>query len=260
VRYAFPSEAPFDKIVAAFTTRRLRKSDSSSESLNTGLHTGDDPVNVLENRRLIFSALGLDRGSFTAAQQVHGDNVCRVTAEQRGRGALSYDDAIPATDALVTDVPGVPVGVFTADCVPIFLYDPERVTVGIVHAGWRSTALCIARKTVERMREEFGSNPADVWAAFGPSIGPCCYEVGRDVYEEFNDEFRYASSLFRKTAQGKWHLDLWLANRRQLEDCGMSGERIINPEICSACNSHEYFSARRLGSGAGRTLSVIAIV
>ncbi len=260
MRYAFPSEAPFDKIVAAFTTRRLAKDDSSSGNLNTGLHTGDDPINVLENRRLIFDELGLDRDSFTAAQQVHGDNVCRVTAEHLGRGALSYDDAIPATDALVTDVPGVPVGVFTADCVPLFLYDPERMAVGIVHAGWRSAGLSIARKTVERMREEFGSNPAVMWAAFGPSIGPCCYEVGRDVYEQFSVEFHYAPSLFRKTAQEKWHLDLWLANRRQLEDCGMSGERIINPEICSACNSHEYFSARRHGPGVGRTLSVIAII
>jgi hypothetical protein len=249
IRHAFPEGAPFDKIVAAFTVRNL----------NTGLHTCDDPINILENRKRIFGELGLDPDSFTAAQQVHGDTVARVTQRERGRGARRYDDAIPATDALITDVPGVPIGVFTADCVPIFLYDPERSAVGIVHAGWRSSVLGIVAKAVAEMKKELGADPARTWAAFGPCIGPCCYEVGADVYERFSTRFDYGHSLFRETGNGKWHLDLWLANRRQLIDSGIRDERIINPEICSVCNSHQYFSARRHGPRAGRTLSVIAI-
>jgi YfiH family protein len=257
VRGAFPDGPPFDRIVAAFTTRHLGKK-SSSRDLDTGLHTGEDPMRVLENRKLVFGALGLDANSFTGGQQVHRDNVEKVTAERRGRGALSYKDAIPATDALITNVAGIPIGVFTADCVPIFLYDPERMAVGIVHAGWRSTALSITQKALQKMRADFGSNPRDMWAAIGPSIGQCCYEVGQDVFDEFA-KFDYASALFKNTKKGKWHLDLWLANSRQLQDCGMSKEQIIQSRICSACNSHEYFSARKLRHRVGRTLSVIAI-
>ena len=259
VRRAFPSGPPFDRIVAAFTTRHPGKAEASSENLNIGLHTGDNPVRVIENRKLVFDALGLDATAFTAAKQVHGDNVRRVTAEQRGKGAASHDDAIPSTDALITDVPGIPIGAFTADCVPVFLYDPVRAAVGIVHAGWRGTVRSIASKAVQRMEEEFGSNPSDMWAAIGPSIGPCCYEVGREVFDEFQERFRYAHLLFQEEAGEKWHLDLWLANRRQLEESGIPEERTINDRICSACNSNHYFSARKLGPRAGRTLSVIAI-
>ncbi len=259
MRNAFPSGEPFDKIVAAFTTRNVSKGHPSSGNLNTGLHTGDDPIHVLENRKLIFGSLGLEFDSFTAAQQVHGANVVRVNEGERGRGAHRYKDAIPATDGLITDLPGVPIGVFTADCVPIFLFDPVRKSVGIVHAGWRSAAVGIAGTAVKRMNDEFGSNPADMWAAFGPSIGSCCYEVGRDVFDAFSKAFENTASFFRQTKDDKWHLDLWLANRCQLEEAGLDGTRIIETKICSACNSDEYFSARKLGSRTGRTLSVIAI-
>jgi len=259
VRHVFSLGPQFEKIVAAFTTRHLGKAGTPSGSLNTGLHTGDDPVSVLANRKLVFDTLGLDSASFTAGKQVHGDEIRLVTSEQRGRGAVEYEDAIPATDALITDVPGLPIGVFTADCVPVFLYDPIRTAVGIVHAGWRSTVLSIASKTVQRMENEFGSLPSDMWAALGPSIGPCCYEVGRDVFDEFREEFDYGPALFQETDDEKWRLDLWHANQRQLEECGIPEAKIVNHRICSACNADDYFSARKLGAHAGRTLSVIAI-
>lgn len=259
VRDVFPPGPPFEKIVAAFTTRHPGTSDNFSRDLNAGLHTGDDPIHVLENRKLIFDTLGVEFDSFTAAQQVHGDNVFRVTGEERGRGAHRYGDAIPVTDALITNLPGIPIGVFTADCVPIFLFDPVRMAVGIAHAGWRSTVLGIAGTAVKRMSEEFGSNPADMRAAFGPSIGPCCYEVGRDVFDAFAKGFDDTASLFRQTGDDKWHLDLWRANGLQLEESGLDSKKIIKKTICSACNSHEYFSARKLGLRTGRTLSVIAV-
>ncbi|MBI5118415.1 peptidoglycan editing factor PgeF [Candidatus Poribacteria bacterium] len=259
VRRAFPEEPPFDRIIAAFTTRRPNDTRAPFGSSNTGLHTGDDPISVLENRRVIFAELGLDPDSLTAAKQVHGENIARVTTSQRGMGALCYDNAIPATDALITDVPNIPLGIFTADCVPVFLYDPAKTAVGVIHAGWRSTVREITFKTVQRMTQEFGANPRDIWAAIGPSIGPCCYEVGEDVLSAFGASFQYASSLFQKTATQKWHLDLWLANFLQLRDCGLQETRIIRLGICSACNCHEYFSARKQGSRTGRTLSLIAI-
>jgi hypothetical protein len=255
----FPEEPPFDRIVAAFTVRRRNGLKAPFGNLNTGLHTGDDPINVLENRKLIFGELGLDPNSLTAAKQVHGENIACVTPHQRGMGALCYDNAIPATDALVTDVPDLPLGIFTADCVPVFLYDPVKTAVGVVHAGWRSTVREITSKTVQKMTREFGSNAQDMWAAIGPSIGPCCYEVGEDVLSAFGASFHYASTLFQKTAMGKWHLNLWLANSFQLRDCGLEEAKIIRLGICSACNCHEYFSARKHGSRTGRTLSLIAV-
>jgi len=279
IRHVFPQGSPFDTIVAAFTTRNARNDSPLSEDLNTGLHTCDDPIAVRENRQVVFGALGLDAESLTVAQQAHGDKVCLVDGRQRGRGALRYEDAIPATDALVTDTPGVSVGVFTADCVPIFLFDPRCVAVGIVHAGWRGAVQGVAAKAVQRMREEFGTNPKDMHAAIGPSIGKCCYDVHQDVYDEFHENFpSYAPSLFEQIAgtgnvsapdsngagqepgQKKWYLDLWLANRLQLEECGLHRECIYEAGICSACNSHEFFSFRKLGPKTGRTLSVISIL
>ncbi len=259
VRSAFPSEAPFERIVAAFTTRSLNNEQTVGNDLNAGLHAHDDPIRVAENRRRIFDMLGLNPDHFTSARQIHGDGIYRVTGEDRGKGATDYATAIPATDGLITDVADLPIGVFTADCVPVFLYDPRIPAVGIVHAGWRSTALSIVEKTVDRMKREFESKAESMWAAIGPSIGPCCYEVGADVVGKFRREFDYSDSLFRKTGKKKWHLDLWAANRFQLAKAGVREARVINHRLCSACDSDRYFSARKLGPQTGRTLSVIAI-
>lgn len=191
--------------------------------------------------------------------QTHEKNIVRVTERERGRGSLDYYEGIPATDALVTDLPGAPIGVFTADCVPVFLYDLARPAVGIVHAGWRSTVRSITAGTVQKMIADFGADPGVMHAAIGPSIGQCCYEVGRDVFEQFSGAFGYADSLFRKTAPDKWHLDLWEANRRQLVDSGLRPEHIFIHRLCSACKSQKFFSARKLGPRSGRTLSLIAL-
>jgi YfiH family protein len=256
VRRVFPPGSHFDKIVAVFTTRNIGIDDCTDAA---GRFCA-----APDNHKDAFTALAqtaenLDLDSFTAAKQVHGAGVCRVTEAERGRGAFSHKDAIPSTDALITDIPGVPIGIFTADCVPVFLYDPKKMSVGLVHAGWRGTSQSIVEETVAKMRTEFDSDPADMWAAIGPSIGQCCYEVGTDVFDSFAEKFDYADSLFRRTSAEKWHLDIWLANRRQLEDRGVDPGKIIESRICSACNSDEYFSARKHGPRAGRTLSVIAI-
>lgn len=264
VRRVFPSDPPFEKVVAVFTTRHVGKGGLSPSDPRDASGSDQEYDCVPRNRKVVLDALGhcgeaLDLDSFTAAKQVHGNNVCYVTEAERGRGAHSHDDAVPATDALVTNLPGVPIGIFTADCVPIFLYDPEKAAVGLAHAGWRGTVGSIAKKTVEKMAAEFDSDPTEMWAAIGPSIGPCCYEVGPDVFHEFWEKFHYATPLFRKTYEKKWHLDLWLANRLQLQECGIRAERIIESGICSSCSARDFHSARIHGSTAGRTLSVIAI-
>ena len=259
VRRAFPSGPHFDKIVAVYTTRHAGRVEPSGANPGGERNRNTAAAAHAAHAALADEADTLDLDSFTAAKQVHGADVRRVTESERGRGARAHADAIPSTDALITDLPGVPIGVFTADCVPVFLYDPARPAVGIAHAGWRGTAKSISQKTIEKMRSEFGSEPAKMWAAIGPSIGQCCYEVGADVFDEFQGTFEYADILFRKTGGEKWHLDLWLANRRQLEGCGVDPRRIIESRICSACNADQFHSARKHGPLAGRTLSVIAI-
>jgi YfiH family protein len=245
---AFPPKTTFRHIAAASTTRTKRKPDSSENS------------NAESLPKKACDALGVDAASFTSGVQVHGSSVARVTERERGRGALDYYQGIPKTDALVTDVRGVPVGVFTADCVPVFLYDPAGPAIGIVHAGWRSTVQAITATAVEMMVAEFNSNPSEMHGSIGPSIGQCCYEVGLDVYEAFLEAFDYADLLFRETGQEKWHLDLWTANSRQLIDSGLKEEYITNQKLCSFCNSNRFHSARKHGPRAGRILSLIALL
>ena len=249
----FPAEPPFDKVAAGFTTRQLIKKNP--------LFGEDKPASndAHELRKAACEALGLDLLSFTSGKQVHGKKVVRVTEKERGRGALDYYKGIPETDALVTDMPGVSIGVFTADCVPVFLYDPIKSAIGIVHAGWRSTAKSIVALTVQVMFSEFGSSPRELWAAIGPSIGQCCYEVGPDVYDEFNSAFAYAESLFEKNGHQTWRLDLWQANRMQLVKSGVSLEHIISHDLCTFCHSDRFFSARKHGPHSGRILSLIAL-
>jgi hypothetical protein len=255
---AFPPEPPFDAIAAGFTVRHLDRQDGAKGAADKSNQKSESAY-ASDIRKSACSVLDLDASSFTSGVQVHGINVMRVTEPERGRGTSNYYEGIPETDALITDLKGVPIGVFTADCVPVLLYDPIRPAVGIVHAGWRSTVRLITAEAVNMMAAEFNSNPRDLWAAIGPSIGQCCYVVGPDVHKKFSDAFDYAQDLFRNTGNESWHLDLWQANHRQLLSCGVSAQRILAHNICSSCNSEKFFSARKLGPHSGRTLSLIAL-
>ncbi len=251
---AFPFGPPFDCIRAGFTTKNI---DQVGEA---GLQALPEVNNRSLIRVVACDWAGVEAATFTSGVQIHEENVVRVTTSEKGKGAFAYEEGIPRTDGLITDLRRVPLGVYTADCVPVFLYDPARPAVGVVHAGWRSTVRSIVERAVGMMAAEFGSDPNAIHAAIGPSIGQCCYEVGRDVFDEFHSAFGYADSLFKKTGRDKWHLDLWEANLRQLLTCGIRGDYIFTHRICSYCNSHEFSSARKHGTRAGRTLSFIAIL
>jgi polyphenol oxidase len=166
-------------------------------------------------------------------------------------------------DGLITDVPGVLLGVGTADCVPVLVVDVEQRVVAAFHAGWRGTVARIVERGVAMMREEFGSRVEDLVAAVGPSIGACCYAVGEEVRAEFAGQFGYAEELFRPI-DGSVRLDLWEANRRQLVEAGVGEERIAVVGECTACARDEsgalrYFSHRGENSVAGRMLNVVGI-
>jgi len=205
----------------------------------------------LKNRKAFLEGLRIDYQTLVCGRQKHGSRVQIVKINDRGRGALSYDTAIADTDALVTDEKNLPLAVFTADCLSVFLYEPGKKIIGLVHAGWRSTKRDIVIKTLKVMEEGFNSRAKDVYAAFGPSIRSCCYEVG----QEFKGIFPYG--LIEKN--GRLYLDLIKINKKQLLDCGVKDTNIFDLNLCTSCHSTELFSYRKEGSSCGRMMLVIML-
>jgi YfiH family protein len=163
-------------------------------------------------------------------------------------------------DAIVTDKPGVAIGIKTADCAPVLLFDSQRQVIAAVHAGWRGTALGIAGKAVRVMAERFRTRPEDLSAVVGPSIGPCCYEVDTPVFEALSER-GYADRVLRPgDREGRWMLDLPFANRLQLEEEGVAPGRISAAGICTCCREDLFFSHRRDGTKTGRHLNFILLL
>jgi len=246
-----------DGIIGGISTREGGVSKPPYDSANMALHVGDDRAAVLKNRAQACSELGISAADLVCAQQVHGNRVARVTDGDRGSGATSCDDAVPETDGLVTDARDVPLAVFTADCVPILVYEAKRKIVGMAHAGWRGTSLRIAEALIRGIEDEFGGNPGSCFVVLGPSAGPCCYEVGEDVVRIFREN-GHPERIFSRTKRGKYRLDMWQANAIQLEQTGVLQDRIFWPRECTVC-SGDYFSCRRDGAVTGRNMSVIAL-
>lgn len=247
------------KVTHAFTTRRGGVSSVPYQSLNLALHVGDNPEDVITNRALLCDALDIDAAHLVAAVQVHGCRVEVVESRHRGRGALTYDTAFPDTDALITNIPGVPLSSYYADCVPIMLFDPAQVAVGLAHAGWRGTVQSIAGLTVEGMVKAFGCKPNNILAVIGPSIGPCCYQVDLPVQQTLAEAFPYWQELVKPVTNGYWNLNLWETNRRVLLAAGIRQENITVASLCTNCYSNMFFSYRAEQGTTGRMASVIMI-
>jgi len=239
------------------------------KSLNLGWTKEDDPAAVAENRRLMVQKMAPSMRLVTV-RQVHGNHVEMVKAENALAGRLETLEgkAVLEGDGLVTNAPGVLLATGTADCVPVLIVDPVRRAVGAFHAGWRGTVARIVEKGVETMRREYGSRAGDLKAAIGPSIGPCCYTVGDEVWKRFTEGFPYGAELFHKMdVEGgapALRVDLWEANRRQLLEAGLPEESITVLGECTACTldasgEPKYFSHRAQAGRTGRMLNVIGI-
>jgi hypothetical protein len=208
------------------TTRAGGVSAGPYATLNLGLHVGDSPDDVLQNRRRVAAALGASPADFVYCNQAHGRTVQVVSADDRGKGALSLDGAIQETDALVTSDPEPVLVVMVADCVPIVLYDPVAHVLSCVHAGWRGTVARVAEAALEAMAK-LGSRPEDVLAGLGPAIAPDRYQVGDDVRDAASRSFGGdAGDIVRPDGSGRWLFDLWAANRRILVESGVADSRI----------------------------------
>lgn len=248
-------------VIAAFTTRKGGVSQGEFAQCNLGLAVGDEPAAVVENRRRALLAVGLELSTMVAAQQVHGDRVARVGRGEAGRGALARETAIPDVDALITDESGLTLIIGCADCVPVYLVDPDRSAIGLAHAGWRGTVGKIAAKTVTAMTEDFGSRPGRLLAAIGPSIGPCCYEVDETVAGPLREAFPEDwPRLLTAGRPGHWRADLWTANRVALLQAGLGEDRIRAASLCTACYPKTFFSHRASGGHTGRMAAILALV
>jgi YfiH family protein len=227
---------------------------------------GDGDINIagrlpredaIANRRAWSQLIGIDATALVSGRQVHGTQVQLVDDSHRGRGAVQIDDAIPQTDALITRTPGLPLIIYTADCVPVLVYDPVEHALGLAHAGWRGTVGNIAGAVVAAMSAAFGSQPANLIVKLGPSIGPCCYEVGDEVIDAWRTSGidRFADAIQPKEPRA--HLDLWLANGLAFEAAGVPADQVEPSGICTRCQAERYFS-RRAGQGHRGLFATIA--
>ena len=231
----------FEEVIAAFSQRR-----DGNMSLNYG-----DASSSLENRNRFLNKLKIDQASLVCAKQVHSSGIVYVKQEDRGKGALSYETSIDATDAFITDEKKIALSVFTADCLSVFLYDPEHPAIGLVHAGWRSTSEYIVKNAIKAMQKNFFTNPEKLKASFGPAIRSCCYEVE----EKLNRYF--PSGLVKR--EGRYYLDIAGVNKAQLLEAGVREYNITDCAICTSCQNREFFSFRKEGKSSGRMVSVIML-
>jgi YfiH family protein len=231
-----------DGLRAVVTTRHGGVSVAPYDSLNLGDHVGDDPRAVAENRRRVAAALGVD--AITIADQQHGAGVAVVTAENAGRGMAGVADsreAFASVDALVTDVPGVALGILVADCAPVLLHDPVRRALGVAHCGRPGVVAGVLAATVRTMAATYGTAPADLVAGIGPCIGFAGYEVGAAEAAAF-DELFGPGALTRPTRPGHALVDLPGAVRRQLGDLRVG--TVHTMDVDTRRSTDVYFSDR----------------
>jgi len=239
----------FPGVIHGVSTRHGGVSPAPFHSMNLSAHVGDDPDNVRENLERLHRALGLEPRATVDASQAQADRVAQVTERERGT-------RIQGVDGLITNVPGLPLMLRFADCVPILMYDPTHRAIGISHAGWRGTVARVLTNTGNAMSETFGTRPQDLIACIGPSIGPCCYEIGADVETRVKDAFPGTSSLLLRQ-NGSLHLDLWQANAIQLESLGV--RHIEVGAVCTSDHTDDFFSWRRENARTGRFAALIAL-
>lgn len=246
-------------VTAAVSERTGGVSVGQFASNNMSFSTGDDAAHILSNRRKFLSALLIAPEQIISTNQVHGTNILIVGKEDRGRGALTKETAIPACDGLLTKETNVALTMNFADCTPIFLYDPVHRIAGLLHGGWRGTAGNICGKAVAMAEEIFSSRASDILAAIGPCIRRQSFEVGEDVIVAFSELFSPSEmeTLSDRKENGKYHFDLPHANRLLLLRAGLRVENIEDCGICTFERDDLFYSYRKSGGQTGRHMGVI---
>lgn len=257
---SFPILEKMGLVSQAFSTRLGGVSKGDFATMNFSFTRGDNREDVLENYRRMAAALGVDLNRMVLTWQTHTTNVRRVTAEDEGKGVVRDRD-YRDVDGLITDIPGITLVTFFADCVPLYFLDPVHRAIGLSHSGWRGTVKRMGQVTVDAMKEAFGSRPEDIIACVGPSICKDCYEVGAEVAEEFCGAFdeKYHNEILLKKTDGKYQLDLWKANEIVLTEAGIRKENLAVTNICTYCNPDLLFSHRRSAERRGNLCAFLSL-
>ena len=203
------------------------------------------------SRKKAYQKIGLDGSGLVCPSQVHGVSIGVVNRRDRGQGAYARSAALKNKDALMTNEPGLAIAILTADCLPLFMVDAKKKAICLVHAGWKGLHKKIITQAIQRMKAFFKTDVSDLTVALGPSLGSCCYEVGK----EFIDFFPGATS----SRGGKLYLDMARAAADQLLKSGVESGQIYDTHLCTSCLNQEFFSYRREGERAGRSMSILKI-
>lgn len=256
----FPKIEETGLVKHAFSTRLGGVSKGIWSSMNLSFTRGDDPKDAYENFHRYAVLFGVSDDRMVLSHQTHTVNVRVVTEADAGKG-LTKEKDYTDVDGLITDVPGLILSVFAADCVPLLFVDPVHRAIGASHSGWRGTVNRMGKVTIEKMKENFGTDQRDLICAIGPSICRNCYEVSEDVASEFKAAFPghekeiLTDDGLNEAGEHKFHLDLWEANRIVLEDAGVDAKNISMTDICTNCNpellfSHRFTKGQRGNNGA----------
>ena len=256
----YKSLMSYPEVAHFVTTRHGGVSTGTYASFNCSPYTNDTCMNLVRNRHRLLQLMKWEIQELFFAEQRHGAVSIVIDKWYFDAPEGMRQDVLRGADALITNIPGYCVCVMTADCVPVLLYDKKLQVVAAIHAGWKGTVEHIVSNVLEHMNEMFGTQGEDVVACIGPSISLESFEVGDEVYEAFKESgFDMSLISVKKRKTGKYHIDLWEANRIELLNAGVPAEQIEVAGICTYIHHDEFFSARRLGIDSGRTLSGIMI-
>ena len=224
-----------------FSTKEGGISSGKYESMNLRLSSNDKREDVETNFKIMTDALGMDWEKMVFSNQTHTTNIHEVKEEDIGKGLKKKSD-LENIDGLITNIPNVPLATFYADCVPLYFVDPVKKAIGLSHSGWRGTVGKIARRTVEKMQEAYGSNPKDIIACVGPSICGSCYEVGENIADIIYLIFprHLWGKIIKMKKNKKYELNLWEANKQILLEAGLLEKNISIANLCTMCNNHQY--------------------
>ena len=246
----------FGQNVTVFsTTRQGGYSEGNYGQFNINRYCGDSPEHIAQNRQALCQLLDIDDHHLLMPHQVHLTEVATIDADFLCLTADERQQRLEGVDAVMTDMSGVCVGVSTADCIPVLLYDAEKHAVCAIHAGWRGTVARIVEKAVKAMTATYGTNPSNLVAQIGPGISLDSFEVGDEVYDAFAQAGFNMQSISER--REKWHINLPLCNKLQLMAMGVKPEQICMSDICTYKSHDTFFSARRLGINSGRIFTAI---
>lgn len=229
-----------------FSSRLGGVSKGHLSTMNLSYMRGDEKECVDENYRRIAKVLGCKIEDIVCSDQTHTTNVKKVTADDKGKGIVKPRD-YKDIDGLITNEPGIALATFYADCVPLYIVDPVHHAIGLSHSGWRGTVKRMGAVTLKKMEEEYGTKPQDVYVAIGPSICQDCYEVSKDVADEFREAFlaqRDEDKLLYQKSEEKFLLNLWYANYCVFREAGVPEKNIEVTDVCTCCNPDILFSHR----------------